>query len=495
MREPPQPKSRGTSVRGAAAWAIAAQYIAFGIQFLTTVVVSRFFLAPSEVGLFSIALAAAMMVAVFQDFGLTRYVASLHVVSDAEIRRCSCVAVLFSWLIAAALFAGAPLMGRIYANAGLVPILWTIAVSYVFSPFSIIPYAMLSREMAFNRIFAVNVATATIQSLTVIGLAWAGYSAMSLAWGMVAASLARAALTQMFSPSLPYPFQLSGLAAIVRFGSQSSFLAAIGAAGARSADLIIGKLLSLAATGVYSRSTGLASQLRALVTGAIGSVLYPAIARLNRQGEPLGEPYLRIVGCYTAGTWPTMAGLAVAAEPMVESLFGPRWSAVAPVLRLIAISEMLFEAVPMQVDIPILLGAINRLTVRNIVDTLASVILLLVGVSISVEAAAASRIAYGAVWFVIYISFICELIHLPVQRLIPVYAKGLIACAAAVAPLAVGRLLIPDFTHCGLFTLAVLALVGVGQWLIALRLLRHPLADEIAHILSGIALRRRGQPA
>ena len=69
------PGSRGQSVRGAALWSMAAQYASFAITFVTSVLISRFFLGPEEVGLFSIALAAAMLVSVLQDFGITRYVA------------------------------------------------------------------------------------------------------------------------------------------------------------------------------------------------------------------------------------------------------------------------------------------------------------------------------------------------------------------------------------------------------------------------------------
>ena len=492
MADRAKPDQATVSVRSAAAWAIAGQYLAFGIQFVSSVVVSRFFLAPAEVGLFSIALAAALMLSVFQDFGLTRYITALHVLDRDEITRCSSVAIIFSWATAAALTLAAPLLAMLYHNLALAPIMTIIALSYLFSPFSIVPYALLSRDMAFNRIFAVNVTSAIVQATTVIGLAAAGYSSMALALGMVTASMARTLTTQMFRPSLPFPPQWRGLSKITRFGWQSSCLSVIGAAGSRSADLIVGKLLSLTVTGIYSRSTGLATQLRSLVTGAIGSVLYPAFARLKRQGDPLAEPYLRIVGCFTAGTWPVMAGLAVGAEPLVQSLFGPRWMAVAPVLKLIALSEMLFEAVPMQIDIPILHGAIRSLTVRNILDTLASILLLVVGASWSVEAAAASRIAYGAVWFLIYISFVCRLIGLPLVRLVPVYAKGLAATLAAVAPLALASILMADFANCGLVMLAALAVVGGSVWTVALWMLRHPLHDELVDI--GLQLVRRLKP-
>ena len=56
------------SVRGAAVWAMAGQYLSFAIQFVASVIISRLFLTPGEVGLFSIGMATALIVAVLQDF-------------------------------------------------------------------------------------------------------------------------------------------------------------------------------------------------------------------------------------------------------------------------------------------------------------------------------------------------------------------------------------------------------------------------------------------
>nr|WP_237437346.1 oligosaccharide flippase family protein [Alteraurantiacibacter aestuarii] len=474
---------------------MGSQYTGFVIQFITSVIISRFFLAPDEVGLFSIALAAAMMVAVLQDFGLTRYITGLARLDHEETARCSSVAVVFSWTVGLAIAAASPAVASFYGHADLLPILLIIALSYGFSAFSIMPVALLSREMAFGRLFVVNVSSAFVQGGVAIGMAMAGFSALSLAWAMVASAAIRAIAGQALRPALPFPPRFDGLAEVLRFGSQSSYLFIIGAVGSRSADLIVGKFLSLAATGIYTRSTGLASQLRTLVSGGIGSVVYPSFARIQRRGGSLAEPYLKVVACFTASTWPVMAGLAIGAEPLVESLFGPRWIAVAPILQLIAISEMLFEALPMQMEIPILHGEMKKLTRRNILDTIVSVTLLIAGAMVSVEMAAVSRIAYAAIWIFIYVFFICGLIDLSPLRLVRIYAKGLVATVAAIVPLSIAALVMPDFRYCGIATLGSFALMGAPLWLAALWLLRHPLWDEIVSIGSGFALRLRARQA
>ena len=40
------------TVRRAAIWSLAAQYTTFAVQFAASVIISRFFLLPADVGLF-----------------------------------------------------------------------------------------------------------------------------------------------------------------------------------------------------------------------------------------------------------------------------------------------------------------------------------------------------------------------------------------------------------------------------------------------------------
>ncbi|RZJ95946.1 MAG: polysaccharide biosynthesis protein [Novosphingobium sp.] len=487
----PEREPARMSVRHAALWSVSGQYIGFVLQFASSVIISRFFLKPAEIGLFSIALGAAMLIAILQDFGLTRYIANLDHPDETEIRRCSSVALIFALGVGFLLALGAWPIAEFYGHAGLARILLIIAASYLFVPFAIVPTAMLSRAMAFRGLFFVNLAATAVQTGVAIGLAWAGYSATALAWAMVAAAFVKAVVAQALHPALPFPLRFDGLRPVLHFGSQSSTLFVIGAIGSRSADLVIGALLSLTATGLFTRATGLASQLRALISGAASSVLYPALARLQRNGEALGDPYLRIVACFTGAGWPAMAGLAIAAAPTVNLLFGAQWAETAPILVWIALGEILFIALPLHVELPILRGALRPLIARNIVDTVASLLLLIIGAKVSVAAAALSRVGYGAVWLLLYTGFVCRMAGLRPSKLAPIYLSSALAAAAAVTPMAIAALTLPTFASIGFLPLAALAGSGVVLWLIALRLLGHPLYEEFAQLLGGLGARLR----
>jgi O-antigen/teichoic acid export membrane protein len=482
-------------VRSAALWSMAGQYAAFAIQFGASVVISRFFLGPAEVGLFSIALAAALIVAILQDFGLSRYIAGLPRLDGTEISRCSSVALLFSLVVAGLIAAAAWPLARLYALPSLLPLMLVIAASYLFLPLSVVPMALMARAMQFRGLFLVNVGSALTQALVAVGLAAAGNSSSALAWATLAAALARGATAQALRPSPPWPLRLDGVRQVVRFGSRSSALYLTGALGTRTPDLIVGKLLTLAAVGMYSRAVSLADQFRMLVSGAIGSVFYPAFARIRDRGEPLGPAYLRVCAGYSAVLWPGMAGLALAAEPIVRLLYGEAWAGVVPLLQRIALLELFVVTLPLHIDLPILVGRMNQLLLLNFVDTVLSIGLLALGCLWGVEGAATSRLIYGALWIALYARFMHEVVGFEPRRLLGIYLRSGMATLAALAPLFLAYRYWLPADQIGLVPLALAAAAGVLAWLAMLAATRHPAFADLTGIareaLAPLARRRR----
>jgi O-antigen/teichoic acid export membrane protein len=478
------------SVRVAALWSMGAQYASFAFQFFTSVVVSRYFLAPEDVGLFSIALAVVLLIAILQDFGLSRYIAGLPSIDQDDINTCMSIATVAGILVVAAIFIGLWPVAYFYDDMRLVPLLVIIGASYLLTPFYLISTALMSRDLDFRGLFFTNVLAAAIMSATVIGLAWAGYGAASLAWGMVTQALVKALAAQVQRPvkfCLPLTFTRAKNA--LSFGKGSAALIVIGAVGVRTPDLIIGRMIDMAAVGLFSRAAALPAQLYMLLSGAIGGVFYPAFARIRDRGEALGAPYLRVVSGYCAVTMPAMAGLAMAAEPLVLNLYGPNWSGAAPLLQLLAISEIAFIMMPLHMDIPILLGRMQSLIRYNLLDSAAAVLLLIIGAWWGLEAAALSRIGYTMVWYALYAPFLSKLIGFDWREMILIYIKSAAVSLAAIVPLACAYMFWTSPGALGIFALLALSGSGVVCWGIAMVLVRHPATDEIIGLLQTLAPR------
>lgn len=470
-------------VRTAAVWAMAGQYGSFAMQFVTSVIISRFFLAPDEVGLFSIALAAAMLAAVLQDFGLSRYISGLPELTPDEINRCSSVAFIFSLLISGVIAALAWPLAAFYKQPDLAPLLVIIAGSYLFLPLSVVPMALMARRMRFGGHFAVNVGGAVVHGSVALLLAWAGLSSFALAWGTLALGLGRGLIAQALAPARIFPLRLDGLKPVLTFGGKASALYFVGALGWRSPDLVVGRIVDLFSVGLFSRATSLAEQFRVLIAGAIGGVFYPAFARIRDSGEPLAPAYLRVVAGYTAVVWPGMAGLALAAWPLVMLLYGKVWIDTAPLLSLIAVQAALLMALPLVTDLPILLGRMNRLLVLNTIETVASVGLLIAGsLWAGVWGAAASRLVYAGCYMVIYLAFMRDLVGFAWRDWLAILGQSLVATLAALAPLALVYTFWMGPEDISLPVLAGATLAGGLCWLAALILTRHPALADMRHM-------------
>jgi len=176
-------------------------------------------------------------------------------------------------------------------------------------------------------------------------------------------------------------------------------------------------------------------------------------------------------------------------------LYGERWAEAAPLLRWMAIGEMAFIAVPLQMDVPILLGRIRQLIWFNLADTIAAVTFLAIGSAISLEAAAISRVAYGLAWWTLYAPFLCRLLDLPMRDLIATYLRSGVCAAAAGLPLALAWWAGLPPKSVGFFELAGLSGLGVFTWLGALWLVRHPARVEVRMVLARLMPARRLQPA
>jgi len=486
----PQRETAAMSVGSAAVWAMASQYVTFTIQFATSVVISRYFLRPDEVGLFSIALAAALLVAVLQDFGLTRYIAGLPVVTAQDAHRCSSVAVLFSLVVSAIIALLAWPMAQFYAMPALVPLLVIIGASYLFVPLAVVPMALMSRAMRFQGHFAVNVGGAVGHAVVALVLAWLGFSTFALAWATLASALCRGLIAQAMQRTRIFPLRIDSVLPILAFGSKTSALYMTGALGTRTPDMVVGKLVNLTAVGLFSRATSLAEQFRTLIAGAIGGVFYPAFARIRDRGEPLGPPYLRVCAGYSAVVWPGMAGLALAAEPLVRLLYGPTWIGTAPLLTVIALNSALMISLPLVTELPILTGRLNRLLALNMVETIASIGLLVAG-SLwgGAWGAALSRLAYGCLFMAMYLGFMADMLCFRLRDWLIIQAKTVAVTAATLAPLMAIYLLWQPPAQAGLPALIVAAVLGGGAWIVSLVAVRHPALDDLCGLAAPLANR------
>ncbi|WP_083554759.1 lipopolysaccharide biosynthesis protein [Novosphingobium sp. NDB2Meth1] len=487
------------SVRTAAAWALVSQYASFALQFATSIVLARWFITPAQLGLFSVAFAAVTLVAFLQDFGVTRYINGERDLTAGKIYTAFTISVAFAWGIALLAILASGAIASFYRDPAMRPVALVIACSYLLVPLAIVPQATCQRRMDYKSNTMIEVGSAFANAVVAIALAIFGYGALALAWGAFAQQAARLLVSQWRAGLLlPWPLRIEGAAPLFRLGGTNSAQAMCNSITARAPELVIGRLIDNIAVGLFARASGLAGQLRMLVAGAVSGVFYPAFRRVRDSGDPLGPPYLRVVGAYTGITWPAMAGIAVLAEPIIHLLYGERWIAAAPLLSWVALSQLCYVAVPLNGDLPVLLDRMRSLVRRNVLETAASVLLLAIAAPFGLIWVAISRFAHGLVFIAIYAPFMRQMLGFRWRELAVIYLRSVVVTVAAVAPVLAGYHFWSPPSDAGALQMLVTSGAGALLWFVILRLIGHSLFDEITGLLGelfGSLRSRRVEPA
>ena len=214
----------------------------------------------------------------------------------------------------------------------------------------------------------------------------------------------------------------------------------------------------------------------------MGRVAFAEMARIKREGMSLRSFYLNVVEMTTALLWPTFAGLAVLSYPLIRLVYGARWIEAAGPFALLSISALILSAVTMTWEVFVACGETAKQAKFEFFRTGMGTIFFAIGCSISLEAAAAARIADALLTIILYRPHVERMTDTTLRDTGPIYLRSGLLTAMAVGPAAILTRVTPTTAiSSGQISVAIFA--GVGLWISALVFLRHPLFNEAFSIL------------
>jgi PST family polysaccharide transporter len=105
----------------------------------------------------------------------------------------------------------------------------------------------------------------------------------------------------------------------------------------RNADsLLVGRVLGAGPLGHYSMAIQLMLYPLQQVSSVFVRVLIPTLMHLRDELPRLRTAYLKAVGCIALVTFPVMGGLFAVADDFVQVAFGPAWSDMTPLVKILA---------------------------------------------------------------------------------------------------------------------------------------------------------------
>jgi O-antigen/teichoic acid export membrane protein len=318
------------------AWTFFARLIIQIVQYAISVAVARL-LAPDDFGLLAMAGVFTGVAGLFLDLGLGAALVQRPELSKDEIGASFMATCCLGVLLSATMILMAPAVADFYHRPELVAVTRATALMFVLNAVGVVPRAILQREMRLKTLASNDMLSAIVGSIVTLSLALRG----AHIWALIAAALCSSLLSSLLSwrssswirpsarlhpmrPLLKVSMNLLGFNFVNYW--------------ARNADnLIIGKMLGEKALGVYARAYSLMLLATSQVGGTISSAMVPAMSIVQDDRIRSQKLYLRAVGMTAFFSFPIMIGLSAAADTFIRTVYGTKWLAVIPTLRILAL--------------------------------------------------------------------------------------------------------------------------------------------------------------
>ncbi|WP_372785070.1 lipopolysaccharide biosynthesis protein [Phenylobacterium sp.] len=314
-----------------AAVTLVAQGVKFVLRFGSTVVMARL-LAPAEFGLVAMVSPIVAFAVALNDVGFSQAIIRDHALPPKQISSLFWLSLLVSAGLAAVLLVASPVAALVYREPHVTAVLAAMTGWLLLSTLSMVPLAILAREMRFVSATVADLAGIALGIGATIWAAWAGFSYWSLVIGQVVGAGATAVLAFALSrwrPSLPGI--APGTGEIARFGANLTGVSVAGYVSMTADNIIVGAFAGKVALGLYDRSYGLVLQPLNQLLAPLNRVALPLLSRVRDDPARYRRIYVQMLKLSLLLTAPVMLFCVTFAHPFIQFLWGPRWTNAAPI--------------------------------------------------------------------------------------------------------------------------------------------------------------------
>ena len=475
------------------------KYSAMAIVIVTNLALARI-LTPYDIGIFSIAASLVGLASSLRDFGIGSYLLQEKELTVSRQRSAIGVALVITWTIGGLLAACSGFIAKIYQDPAVQEAILALSINFFFIPLTMVVVMTLRREMRFGQLYRVNLISVLCRSVAGIGLALLGFGFMAMAWSSVAGSIALFLMTRIELPAagrlLP---SLREWRHVVSFGVLSTVGQVLGEVGSAAPDLLIGRILSPAAVGFYSRAWSIRALFSRAILEGLSPVAVSAVAMRHREGGDIRGLMLQGLTHVTAIGWPFFSFVALLTFPVMRILFGDQWDSAVPLARLLCLSAMVGLLDAMTWAVLQGTGSVGKYAVLQAFTVPTRVVILIVALVLggNLEAVGWASMLATVIHVAASLTFLRRLIGIRLREILSAVTKSAgLALFSSVAPTIV--LLFMPVGPGDIWVPALLGACGAGIGFTgAVFLLKHPLADEVATIfrqartLAWTALERR----
>lgn len=470
------------STRNSLFFSFLDRYASLVISVVSSMVIARL-LTPAEIGVFSVTVVLLTLVSTIRDMGAGQYLVQEKELTIDRIRAVWAVQLGLGLAMSIVVLLASYPVAVFYEEPRMRDVMLVVALNYAVNPFGSLTFAWLTREMRFDSLAMMRFSSVLCGALVSTWLAWKDFGPISLAIGSLASTVVNALVAIYYRPkSFPWLPGLSEIKRVMSFGSKLTASVIIYDVATGTPELLLGKLQSLAATGLYSRANGLVQMFHRLFVDAVRAVCLPWFAKKSREHGSFIDPFVKATAYVTAFGWSFCLAVICLAQPIVRALYGNQWDDSVDLTRLLAVA-MIFNVPTALCNVALMAtGAVSTIARATTYSALQTVVFVIIGASQGLIVLGLAMIISAVITSAIWLKTTTQHIGLPWSKLfIALRPSAAVALLSAVGPVIVLSVYGPYPDH----FLAPLVLGGSGclvGFLAGIMIANHPLQVEVMAI-------------
>lgn len=471
------PQSLRDRVRSAVFWRSGSQIVAQMIAWASTFLVIRM-LHPADYGLFAMASLVVVFLSLLEGYGFATSLIQRPRIDTRQVRQVFGMLILLNLALALVQIAVAPLAAAYFREPRVADLLRVQALLYLTTPFIALPFALLSRELEYKKQGIVNLVGSVAGAVTALSLALLGFGVWTLVIAPIVLFAVRAVGMTLAARSLVWPsFSFRGAGALIGFGGAMTATQFFWFVQSQSDVFIAGRAFDAHLLGVYTTALFLTQILVAKFVPPLNDVAFATYSRMEREGAPIAPAFAQAARLIMLAALPFYLGLAVTAEPLVETVLGEQWLETIPLVRLLALAMPLMT---LQILFAPATNAKGRPGIAVRVNVCGALIMagsFLVGVRFGIEGMARAWLVGFPLLTIVTMAMSMPVIGIGLGALARALAPALAAAAAMAATVAGIDLALPPMPSAE--RLAVLVAAGIATYALLLLAFARPLVAEL----------------
>lgn len=408
-------------------WSFGSQFGRQTSQFIITAILARLLL-PSDFGLVSMVTVFTGFISIFGEMGITNALIQKQDTHDRHYYSAFWLNIFVGIGLTVIFWIIAPSIAYFYQRQELTPILRVVSINFTISSFAIIQQSLLIKNMDFKKLMIRDLTAVIFAGVVGIFLALHGFGVWSLVTQLLTFTFLNSFILWIFSDWRPrLCFSKADIKDIWSFSVNMTGANFVNYVARNIDSLLIGKFLGAQVLGYYSIAYKLMMIPVQNITWAIGKVLFPAFSKMQKDLYGIRSAYLNIVNSISFVSFPIMIGLFIIAPEFVRLVYGPKWSDIIMLIRILCFCGILQSIYLTVTNITLSLGRADLHFRIGILNLLGVALAVSVGLVWGIYGVAIMYLAEQVLWSLFVQRITNSLIRLKWIDVLRIIRKNLLA--------------------------------------------------------------------